>query len=60
MNLTIFENQYREHMQNILERLQSLTLIVAQMETEIEAITGSVQDLNQDVETFIAQSRSSE
>lgn len=47
-------------MQNILERLQSLTLIVAQMETEIEAITGSVQDLNQDVETFIAQSRSSE
>ncbi|PSN20409.1 hypothetical protein C7271_02345 [filamentous cyanobacterium CCP5] len=58
MDLNVFEHRYREHVQSILERLQSLTLIVAQIEAEIEEISGAVQDLNHDVETFITDRRS--
>lgn len=60
MNLQNFERQYRERMQAILERLQTLNLIVAQVEGTVEEIAGSVQALSQDVEEFITQQQSSE
>lgn len=59
MNLQTFERQYRERMQNILERLQSLNLTIAQMESGIEEVAGTVQALSYDVEVFIAEQRSS-
>lgn len=58
MNLDDFEFQYREAIDDINNRLQTLTLLVAQAESKIVEVGDSVQGLSQTVEEFITEQRS--
>lgn len=60
MNLEDFESKYRDAIDEILNQLQTLTLVVARAETKISELGNSVQKLSLTVEEFIAENRSQE
>ena len=60
MNLEDFESKYRDAIDEILNQLQTLTLVVARAETKISEIGNSVQKLSLTVEEFITVNRSQE
>jgi hypothetical protein len=60
MNMEDFESKYRDAIDEILNQLQTLTLVVARAETKISEIGNSVQKLSLTVEEFITVNRSQE
>ncbi|MBE9077727.1 hypothetical protein IQ241_10530 [Romeria aff. gracilis LEGE 07310] len=57
MNLQEFENQYRESVDEILNKLQSLVMLSTKLEADIVEVGQSVQVLSRNTEVFIEQQR---
>jgi soluble cytochrome b562 len=57
MNLEEFENYYRNGMDEILNQLQTVSLLLAQAEDQITAVNHSVQRLSHTVEDYINQNK---
>lgn len=60
MDLEEFETHYRSAMDNVLNQLQTMMLLVAQMEAKISEVGTSVQDLSERVETYVVQKQQEE
>jgi ABC-type transporter Mla subunit MlaD len=60
MGLDEFEAQYREQMDEILNQLQSVVLVLADLERKSLTIGEFVRSLSQTVETFIDEQRQSQ
>ncbi|MBD2094295.1 hypothetical protein H6F90_03920 [Trichocoleus sp. FACHB-591] len=54
MNLDEFEGQVIDALEVGLNRLQTVTLLVVNLEQQLEATRHSLQDLTQVIDTFIA------
>lgn len=57
MTLEEFESQSREELEQALNQLQTATLLVAELSTQIAQAGGVVQALSQRIETFVAQQK---
>jgi ferritin-like metal-binding protein YciE len=57
MNLEEFEAQIRDGLEQALNQLQTATLLVAQLETQISETGHSVQNLSRIVESFLSDQR---
>jgi hypothetical protein len=57
MDLDTFESRIRDTSEQALNRLQTATLLAAQIETEILQTGQSLQSLSLLVETFVAEQR---
>ncbi|NJR65401.1 MAG: hypothetical protein HC772_08935 [Leptolyngbyaceae cyanobacterium CRU_2_3] len=57
MDLEMFESRTRDTIEQALNRLQTATLLAAQLETQVFETGQSVQDLSRLVETFLAEQR---
>lgn len=57
MKLDEFETNYREQMDSILNRLQSVTLLNQRIEAEAAEIAQSMQQLTDVVERFLSEAR---
>lgn len=57
MTLDEFESRYRNAIDEILNQLQTVTLLVAQAEDRIAEVGNSVQRLNLTVEEFIIEQK---
>ena len=57
MELEEFEAQTRNAIDKILNQLQTATLLIAELETQLSEAGASVQTLSQLVETFINERR---
>ncbi len=57
MNLSEFETQSRDTLEQTLNQLQTAVLLVAQLEARIVTIGQDVQNLSQTVEDYVAQQR---
>ncbi|MEW5861274.1 MAG: hypothetical protein AB1861_28510 [Cyanobacteriota bacterium] len=58
MNLEDFENQYRNAMDDTLNQLQTVILLLAQVESQVREISSSVQRLSHTVEKYINENKS--
>lgn len=58
MNLEEFENQYRNAMDDTLNQLQTVILLLAQVESQVMEISSSVQRLSHTVEIYINENKS--
>lgn len=58
MNLEEFETHYRNSIDATLNQLQSVVLLVAQLEARVTNIGQDLQNLSLTVEEFIIQKRS--
>ena len=59
MNLDEFEMHYRESMREVLDELQYVVMLSAQLQEKMLHLGTSLQNLNQTTEVFIRQQRSS-
>ncbi len=57
MNLSEFEIQSRDALEQTLNQLQTAVLLIAQLEARIITIGQDVQNLSQTVEDYVAQQR---
>ncbi|MGP1385182.1 MAG: hypothetical protein ACTS2F_16585 [Thainema sp.] len=57
MKLDEFESNYRDQLDSILNRLQSVTLLNQRIEAEAAEIAHSMQQLTEVVERFLNESR---
>lgn len=57
MNLQEFEAEYRNAMDESLNRLQTAILLLAQLESQITSVGRDLQNLSQTVEEFINEQR---
>lgn len=57
MKLDEFESNYRDQLDTILNRLQSVTLLNQRIEAEAAEIADSMQQLTDVVERFLNESR---
>ena len=57
MKLDEFELNYREQLDTILNRLQSVTLLNQRIEAEAAEIASSMQQLTEVVERFLSESQ---
>lgn len=58
MKLEEFENQYRNAMDDTLNQLQTVILLLAQIESQVRGISSSVQSLSLTVEKYINENKS--
>lgn len=58
MKLEEFENQYRDAMDDTLNQLQTVILLLAQIESQVRGISSSVQSLSHTVEKYINENKS--
>lgn len=58
MKLEEFENQYRDAMDETLNQLQTVILLLAQIESQVRGISSSVQSLSHTVEKYINENKS--
>jgi ABC-type transporter Mla subunit MlaD len=58
MKLEEFENQYRNAMDDTLNQLQTVILLLAQVESQVRGISSSVQNLSLTVEKYINENKS--
>ncbi|MBD1881229.1 MULTISPECIES: hypothetical protein [unclassified Coleofasciculus] len=58
MKLEEFENQYRNAMDDTLNQLQTVILLLAQVEAQVRGISSSVQNLSLTVEKYINENKS--
>ncbi|WP_242030348.1 hypothetical protein [Coleofasciculus sp. FACHB-501] len=58
MKLEEFENQYRNAMDDTLNQLQTVILLLAQVESQVRKISSSVQSLSLTVEKYINENKS--
>lgn len=58
MTLEEFESQTREELEQTLNQLQSATLLIAELTTQISQTGRTVQSLSQSIEAFVTQQRS--
>ena len=58
MKLDEFESNYRDQLDTILNRLQSVALLNQRIEAEAAEIASSMQQLTEVVERFLSESRS--
>ncbi|GAC1467139.1 MAG: hypothetical protein NVS2B14_04950 [Chamaesiphon sp.] len=57
MNLENFETQYSNAMDELLNKLQTVSLLLAQAQDQIMEINHSVQNVSHTVEEYINQNR---
>lgn len=57
MNLEEFESQYRNSIERSLNQLQTVVLLLAQLENRITSVGRDLQALSQTVEEFIIEQR---
>ncbi|MCC5649781.1 hypothetical protein LC609_07975 [Nostoc sp. XA013] len=57
MNPQDFEAQYREAMAETLNELQTVVLLLAQVQHKISTIGSSMQHISEEVEEFIAEQK---
>jgi hypothetical protein len=57
MSISEFEVRYRESMRDVLDQLQYVMLLSAQLQESMTQIGASLQDLNQTTEQFLTQQR---
>ncbi|MBD1863557.1 MULTISPECIES: hypothetical protein [Trichocoleus] len=57
MEIEEFESQTRNAIDKILNQLQTATLLIAELESQISEAGASVQTLSQLVETFVIEQR---
>ncbi|MBD3883769.1 hypothetical protein IFO70_18560 [Phormidium tenue FACHB-886] len=57
MDLEQFESQTREAIEQVLNQLQTATLLTARLQTQISEAGRSVQSLSETIELFLAESR---
>lgn len=57
MNLNEFETQFRDETDVALNQLQTVTLLIAQLQIQHDSAAESLQNLTRLVETFITQQR---
>jgi len=57
MNLDELESQTRDAVEQTLNQLQTATLLLAELENQVAAVSRSVQNLSQVVEGYVTQQR---
>ncbi|MBD2741366.1 hypothetical protein H6H02_07130 [Coleofasciculus sp. FACHB-1120] len=58
MKMEEFETQYRNAMDDTLNQLQTVILLLAQVESQVRGISSSVQNLSLTVEKYINENKS--
>lgn len=53
MDKQTFEQQYREEISDVLNQLQTLVLVVSQLETRVNGIGDALHALSQTVEDYL-------
>ncbi|MEO0535222.1 MAG: hypothetical protein AAF215_15290 [Cyanobacteria bacterium P01_A01_bin.123] len=53
MDKQTFEQQYREEISDVLNQLQTLVLVVSQLETRVNGIGDALHSLSQTVEDYL-------
>lgn len=54
MDKQTFERQYREEISDVLNQLQTLLLVVSQLESRVNGIGDALHALSETVETYLA------
>lgn len=60
MTLENLENQYKQTLDETLNQLQTVNLLVAQLEAKMEEVRQSMLDLSQTVEEILALKKASD
>lgn len=57
MNVQDFESQYHDLIANTLEEMQTVTLLLAQLQIKVHQIGSSLHNLSQTVEEFVKEQK---